>query len=164
MVMEPDPLHTTPPMGRPSIRVRQREQLAQWDHIGRCPTIRQGRTPREQKLRRTTPKAAGNSGSTHHDRGEGARPSRSATVKLSSPTATQPGSLLPLTERRSQEDKPPYQKFTKAGHDDSKVDITPDGGSAGREGRQFAVWNVGNNGRIYLRYVVGWTTMDARSR
>jgi hypothetical protein len=32
-----------------------------------------------------------------------------------------------------------------------KVDITPDGGSAGREGRQFAVANVGNNGRIYLR-------------
>lgn len=32
-------------------------------------------------------------------------------------------------------------------------DITPDGGSAGREGRQFAVSNVGNNGRIYLRYV-----------
>jgi hypothetical protein len=32
-----------------------------------------------------------------------------------------------------------------------KVDITPDGGSAGREGRQFTVANVGNNGRIYLR-------------
>lgn len=32
-----------------------------------------------------------------------------------------------------------------------RVDITPDGGSAGREGRQFAVANVGNNGRIYLR-------------
>jgi hypothetical protein len=34
---------------------------------------------------------------------------------------------------------------------DVRVDITPDGGSAGREGRQFAVANVGNNGRIYLR-------------
>lgn len=32
-----------------------------------------------------------------------------------------------------------------------RVDITPDGGSAGREGRQFTVANVGNNGRIYLR-------------
>ena len=32
-----------------------------------------------------------------------------------------------------------------------KYDITPDGGSAGREGRQFTVANVGNNGRIYLR-------------
>lgn len=31
--------------------------------------------------------------------------------------------------------------------------ITPDGGSGGREGRQFTVGNVGNNGIIYLRYV-----------
>jgi hypothetical protein len=35
--------------------------------------------------------------------------------------------------------------------EDMKDDITPDGGSAGREGRQFTVANVGNNGRIYLR-------------
>lgn len=36
--------------------------------------------------------------------------------------------------------------------EDGKHDITPDGGSAAREGRQFTVANVGNNGRIYLRY------------
>ncbi|KAH6673208.1 hypothetical protein B0J14DRAFT_482432 [Halenospora varia] len=35
--------------------------------------------------------------------------------------------------------------------EDGKFDIAPDGGSAGREGRQFTVANVGNNGRIYLR-------------
>ncbi len=35
--------------------------------------------------------------------------------------------------------------------EDLKNDITPDGGSAGREGRQFTVGKVGNNGRIYLR-------------
>jgi hypothetical protein len=35
--------------------------------------------------------------------------------------------------------------------EDGRTDITPDGGSAGREGRQFTVANVGNNGRIYLR-------------
>jgi hypothetical protein len=35
--------------------------------------------------------------------------------------------------------------------EDVKQDIAPDGGSAGREGRQFTVANVGNNGRIYLR-------------
>ncbi|KAG9234480.1 hypothetical protein BJ875DRAFT_11777 [Amylocarpus encephaloides] len=36
--------------------------------------------------------------------------------------------------------------------EDGKLrDITPDGGSAGREGRPFTVANVGNNGRIYLR-------------
>ena len=31
--------------------------------------------------------------------------------------------------------------------------VAPDGLSGGREGRQFTVANVGNNGRIYLRYV-----------
>ncbi|KAL3428194.1 RasGEF domain-containing protein [Phlyctema vagabunda] len=35
--------------------------------------------------------------------------------------------------------------------EDGKWDLTPEGGSAGREGRQFTVANVGNNGRIYLR-------------
>jgi hypothetical protein len=35
--------------------------------------------------------------------------------------------------------------------EDARNDITPDGGSAGREGRQFTVAKVGNNGRIYLR-------------
>lgn len=35
--------------------------------------------------------------------------------------------------------------------EDVKYEITPDGSSAGREGRQFTVANVGNNGRIYLR-------------
>ncbi|RDW64929.1 hypothetical protein BP6252_10580 [Coleophoma cylindrospora] len=38
--------------------------------------------------------------------------------------------------------------------DDVKYDFVPDGGSAGREGRQFTVANVGNNGRIYLRPTV----------
>ena len=32
-------------------------------------------------------------------------------------------------------------------------EVAPDGTSGGREGRQFTVANVGNNGRIYLRYV-----------
>ena len=153
--MEPDQLHATPPLGHPPDRVPQRQQPAQRAHTGRSLTVRQGRTPREQKLRRITPKTVGDFGSWHEGNSDRRLPSRSATVKLFSPTATQPTSLSPLAERRSQEDRPPYQKLSKATHDDSKQDITPDGGSAGREGRQFAVWNVGNNGRIYLRYVVG---------
>lgn len=35
--------------------------------------------------------------------------------------------------------------------EDVKSEVTPDGGSGGREGRQFTVAKVGNNGRIYLR-------------
>ncbi|KAI9046608.1 hypothetical protein LZ554_009351 [Drepanopeziza brunnea f. sp. 'monogermtubi'] len=35
--------------------------------------------------------------------------------------------------------------------EDTRFEITPDGSSAGREGRQFTVAKVGNNGKIYLR-------------
>lgn len=59
--------------------------------------------------------------------------------------------LLPVTERRSHEEILAGRRPKKASQDDDKWDIAPDGGSAGREGRQFAVANVGNNGRIYLR-------------
>jgi hypothetical protein len=51
-------------------------------------------------------------------------------------------------------------RWAKKDLEDVKSDITPDGGSAGREGRQFTVANVGNNGRIYLRYVS--TDSDSR--
>lgn len=40
------------------------------------------------------------------------------------------------------------QRSANRGH----KDVAPDGTSGGREGRQFTVANVGNNGRIYLRY------------
>jgi hypothetical protein len=156
MEMEPEPLPTTPPMVHRPSRVRQRQQQpTQRNHAGPSPALRPGRSPREQKLRRITPKAFGNYGSVQYAKAERGPPSRSATTKLYSPTATQqPISLLPLTERRSQEDKhPPDEKCSKSSHDVAKLDITPDGGSAGREGRHFAV----NNGRIYLRYVVGWS-------
>ncbi|KAK7725245.1 Guanine nucleotide exchange factor lte1 [Diaporthe eres] len=61
--------------------------------------------------------------------------------------------LLPVTERKSQEEKTASRRPRKNSEND-KWDITPDGGSAGREGRQFTVANVGNNGRIYLRPTV----------
>lgn len=59
--------------------------------------------------------------------------------------------LLPVTERRSHEEILAARRGNKGSQDDDKWDVAPDGGSAGREGRQFAVANVGNNGRIYLR-------------
>ncbi|SPO03376.1 related to LTE1 GDP/GTP exchange factor [Cephalotrichum gorgonifer] len=58
--------------------------------------------------------------------------------------------LVPVNERKSQEESA-YTWRIKRDGDGDKTDITPDGGSAGREGRQFTVANVGNNGRIYLR-------------
>lgn len=55
-----------------------------------------------------------------------------------------------MTERRSHEAK--GSSRGKRDAEGEKWDVAPDGGSAGREGRQFTVANVGNNGRIYLRY------------
>lgn len=65
-------------------------------------------------------------------------------------TATVAKPLVPITERRSQEDKNLTLR-ARSGGSCEKADITPDGGSGGRDGRQFTVANVGNNGRIYLR-------------
>ncbi|KAG6008506.1 hypothetical protein E4U21_004346 [Claviceps maximensis] len=58
--------------------------------------------------------------------------------------------LLPLSESRYRSDKRGTASRPNTGTD--SVEIAPDGTSAGREGRQFTVSNVGNNGRIYLRY------------
>uniref|UniRef100_L2GHS8 RasGEF group protein n=1 Tax=Colletotrichum fructicola (strain Nara gc5) TaxID=1213859 RepID=L2GHS8_COLFN len=66
--------------------------------------------------------------------------------------------LVPVTEKKSEEwnlnQSPARRLRADSSADDNKFDITPDGGSAGREGRQFTVANVGNNGRIYLRPTV----------
>ena len=67
-------------------------------------------------------------------------------------SGAQPRPLLPVTERRSRDENGGgLRRAKKGGQEDDRWDLTPDGGSAGREGRQFAVANVGNNGRIYLR-------------
>lgn len=69
-------------------------------------------------------------------------------VRLSPIAGAKP--LLPAAERRSGGEDGKIAKGRKE-VDSEKWDITPDGGSAGREGRQFTVSNVGNNGKIYLR-------------
>lgn len=74
-----------------------------------------------------------------------------AKTKLWVSAGSQSKPLLPVTERVSHEENLAGRRTKKGSRDGDKWDITPDGGSAGREGRQFAVANVGNNGRIYLR-------------
>jgi hypothetical protein len=54
--------------------------------------------------------------------------------------------ILPASERRLHEDKVGLR--SRKGSEVDKWDIPTDG----REGRQFTVANVGNNGKIYLRY------------
>lgn len=58
--------------------------------------------------------------------------------------------LVPASDRIAQEDKLAAWRARRKPSEE-KVDITPDGGSGGRDGRQFTVANVGNNGRIYLK-------------
>ncbi|RFU25691.1 hypothetical protein B7463_g10639, partial [Scytalidium lignicola] len=83
-------------------------------------------------------------------RGERLSPSRSRTA----------GSRSPDLMRKRQTQHDGWRKPSSGAHrvkretETAKFDITPDGGSGssgGREGRQFTVANVGNNGRIYLR-------------
>ncbi|KAF7888173.1 uncharacterized protein EAF02_002714 [Botrytis sinoallii] len=55
-----------------------------------------------------------------------------------------------LMQESSRNDNNVYRRV-KREIEDEKGSITPDGGSAGREGRQFTVAKVGNGGKIYLR-------------
>lgn len=55
-----------------------------------------------------------------------------------------------LMQESSRNDNNVYRR-AKREVDDEKGSIAPDGGSAGREGRQFTVAKVGNGGKIYLR-------------
>lgn len=99
---------------------------------------------RELKLRRPAPLPR------ETDR-QAARATIGRPRKRTSPTAV-PTSLLPATERKSQEENKLDRLAKKDAPDGGdKWEIAPDGSSAGREGRQFTVANVGNNGRIYLR-------------
>jgi hypothetical protein len=61
-----------------------------------------------------------------------------------SAVATKP--ILPAAERRMHGDVSTTRR--RKGSEADKWDVPSDG----REGRQFTVGNVGNNGRIYLRY------------
>ncbi|KAI0846624.1 ras GEF [Daldinia vernicosa] len=78
----------------------------------------------------------------------GGRSGKIGGSKVRIPGITSSKPLVPAGERRS------------GGHDGNKAkrdtdgdkwNITPDGGSAGREGRHFTVANVGNGGKIFLR-------------
>ncbi|KAK4140792.1 uncharacterized protein C8A04DRAFT_31663 [Dichotomopilus funicola] len=96
----------------------------------------------------------------HHPRrtktgGRGTGGTGLGKAKLWVSAGAPPKPLLPVTERTSHEEVLAGRRGKKSSQDDGeKWDITPDGGSAGREGRQFAVANVGNNGRIFLRPTV----------
>ncbi|CAP71129.1 uncharacterized protein PODANS_6_4970 [Podospora anserina S mat+] len=115
-------------------------------------------TPRDGRFRKTPPRLRKDGERPKTGGGRGAAAAAAiglARTKLwASSSAAHSKPLLPVTERRSQEENLAGRRAKKASVDDEKWDIALDGGSAGREGRNFAVANVGHNGRIYLRPTV----------
>lgn len=108
------------------------------------------RTRKGSQPKRSSPRGLGSSGLK-----DGSSAPKSTATKWISKAITRGNStnekpLLPLSERRSNEEKQHSRDRRETETD--KWEVTPDGSSAGREGRQFTVSNVGNNGRIYLRY------------
>jgi hypothetical protein len=77
-------------------------------------------------------------------------PKPSAKVMRKASTTGRP--IVPLTEQKSLD-----RTLSKGKRDEEsdRWDIAPDGASAGRQGRQFTVANVGNNGKLFLRYGSG---------
>lgn len=71
--------------------------------------------------------------------------------------------LVPLSEAR-QYGLQRSASSRGAAHKDAESEKWEDNASAARDGRQFAVSNVGNNGRIYLRYVSLLLFQDAPCR
>lgn len=109
----------------------------------KTPTSSPKRPVKDSRLRGTPPRSAtvvsGKESTTTR--------ARAKSTRLA-PGAGKP--IVPVTERRAHEqDKSPLRSRNESV--EQKWEVAPDGGSAGREGRQFAVANVGNNGRIYLR-------------
>ncbi|KAH0528490.1 hypothetical protein TsFJ059_003352 [Trichoderma semiorbis] len=58
--------------------------------------------------------------------------------------------IVPLTEQKSIS-RSRTLSIGKRDEERDRWDVAPDGASAGREGRQFTVANVGNNGKLFLR-------------
>ncbi|KAI0136873.1 RasGEF domain-containing protein [Xylariales sp. AK1849] len=137
--MEVDPLASHPPLAtrtNPAIRQPPQRGLST-----RSQRTQKAGALREARSRRSPPRPMG----------RGLDPSAKSKARLSPITAVKP--LLPAAERRPAGEDGKVGKAKKE-VEGEKWDITPDGGSAGREGRQFTVANVGNNGKIYLRPTV----------
>lgn len=133
--MEIDPLTTSPSrLNAASRGGRHRRNASNWSQ-------RTGAT-RDPRARRRSP-----------TRLRTKEPDKTPKMTRQAPTTTVKP-LLPLGESRLAGEDGKLGKAKKKEADGDKWDITPDGGSASREGRQFIVANVGNNGKIYLRWVM----------
>ncbi|KAK2016338.1 RasGEF domain-containing protein [Colletotrichum eremochloae] len=132
---------------RPGFSVR-----SQRDQPPRSPLSPRGVIPRGSRLGGSPKSATGGAKEAQSPTagvgaGFGGRWTTKARLPVSS---TKP--IVPAAERLSEErSQIPTRRMRAGSSVDEKFDIAPDGSSAGRDGRQFTVANVGNNGRIYLR-------------
>ncbi|KAL6864137.1 guanine nucleotide exchange factor-like protein [Trichoderma novae-zelandiae] len=128
---------------------------ARSSHLLRPKLSTKRRKALQLKAIQTTPQGAGakNDNTTRKVSGgsvpdaKDTSPPKLSTKLLRKPSTTgRP--IVPLTERRS------VSKTLSIGRRDEENDrweVAPDGASAGREGRQFTVAKVGNNGKLFLR-------------
>lgn len=146
---------TPPPAPGTALTTRFRQQilaqrqLSQRDHErSQTPAARARRIPR---LGRDGDKAATTTTTTSTSIATPLSGFGLGRTRTRAASNTHPRPLLPVSERKSQEENVPTRRAKNGSQEEEKWELAPDGGSAGREGRQFAVANVGNNGRIYLR-------------
>lgn len=97
---------------------------------------------REAKLRRSPPRLI----RRHTDKADPAAGGSGTSSGCASPVSSSKH-LVPAVERKPGD----AAANTRRDGEGESGNIVPDGGSASREGRQFTVANVGNNGRIFLR-------------
>lgn len=122
----------------------------------RPPVVRSPESLRQRQRDRLSPKgrfATLNTISTTIKEVE--RQPNNNVLLLSAPKPRVTGKRSPVQQKKlmqesSHNGNDAYRRVKKE-VEDEKGSITPDGGSAGREGRQFTVAKVGNGGKIYLR-------------
>lgn len=109
------------------------------------PTSSKSTTGGDAKGKRVSPKIAA-------PVGRDAPATKKALKTLRIPSAgSRP--LLPAAERKLHMETTGSRSRKGSVADNARPDGPADATTAGREARQFTVANVGNNGRIYLRYV-----------
>lgn len=122
----------------------------------RPPVVRSSESLRQRQRDRLSPRgrfATPNNLSTTTTEVERQPNNKVPSLSFSKPRITGKRSLnqqKKLMQESSRNDNNAYRRV-KREVEDGKGSVTPDGGSAGREGRQFTVAKVGNGGKIYLR-------------
>ncbi|KAM3086479.1 Guanine nucleotide exchange factor lte1 [Clarireedia jacksonii] len=124
-------------------------------HNSHSAVARSPESLRQRQRDRMSPRGRFTKANTSPTISEFERPPQYGIALSSAPKPKVTGKRVPDSQKTqmqegARKDNGFYRRDRKDA-EDMKSGITPDGGSAGREGRQFTVAKVGNNGKIYLR-------------